>query len=139
MYGLRERQFQRFHEMAQRSNEPTGLALLKLLERRLDNVVYRFGWARSRPQARQIVNHGQVRVNGLRVDIPSYLVSPGERIQLDPRAMNIPDVQALLNDHPTVPDWLARKNGSGRVVREPRREEIDQDIEEQRIVEFYAR
>ena len=76
MYGMRERQFRRLSKMAQRAREETGVALLRLLERRLDNVIYRLGFARTRPQARQFVNHGHVLVDERRVDIPSYLVKP---------------------------------------------------------------
>jgi ribosomal protein S4 len=95
MYGLREDQFRRLVEMAQKSREQTGVALLKLLERRLDNIVYRLGFARTRPQARQFVTHGLVRVNGERVNIPSYLVQTGAEIQLKESGLQIPDVQEL--------------------------------------------
>ena len=139
MYGLREEQFRRYLEMALRSREPTGIALLKLLERRLDNVVYRLDLARTRPQARQFVTHGHIRVNGQPVNIPSYIVNPGEEIHMDPSALQIPDVQELAQSTPTVPGWLEKRDGGGVVVREPHREEIDPDIQEQRIVEFYSR
>lgn len=139
MYGMREAQFRRFFTMAQRERGLTGQALLQLLERRLDNVVYRLGFARSRPQARQLVNHRHVLVDGERVDIPSYLVKPGQVIELKESAREIPDIQELLENPPLVPDWLERQDGVGRVLREPRREEIDQDINEQLIVEFYSR
>lgn len=140
MYGMREGQFRRFFQMAQRARgEQTGVALLKLLERRLDNVVYRLGFARTRPQARQFVNHGHVLVDGKKVDIPSYLVEPGQVIELKEEVRGVPDVQDLMAHPPQVPGWLERENGVGRVVREPAREEIDQDIEEQLIVEFYSR
>jgi small subunit ribosomal protein S4 len=139
MYGMRERQLRRFLSLAQRSREPTGTALLKLLERRLDNIVYRLGWARSRPQARQFVNHGHILVNGRTVDIPSYLVEPGQEIALSQEARHIPDVEELMENPPLVPDWLERQNGTGKVMREPQREEIDQHINERLIVEFYSR
>jgi small subunit ribosomal protein S4 len=139
MYGLHERQFRRFMMMAQRTREPTGTALLKLLERRLDNVVYRLGFARSRPQARQFVNHGLVRVDGRRVNIPSYILGPGQIVELKETVLKIPDVMDLAEQSPYIPEWLERRNGAGQVVREPRREEIDQDINERLIVEFYSR
>ncbi|HBY93876.1 MAG TPA: 30S ribosomal protein S4 [Chloroflexi bacterium] len=139
MYGMREGQFRRFFAMAQHARGLTGEELLKLLERRLDNVVYRLGFARSRPQARQLVNHRHVWVDGQRVDIPSYLVEPGQVIELKESAREIPDIQELLENPPLVPGWLERQDGTGRVVREPNREEIDQDINEQLIVEFYSR
>jgi small subunit ribosomal protein S4 len=139
MYGLREEQFQRFMKIAQRSRAQTGLALLVLLERRLDNVVYRLGLARTRPQARQFVNHGLVFVNGERIDIPSYLVEPGQVITLKENAQKIPDVQELTQEPSYVPGWLERKDGGGLVVREPNRDEIDHDINERLIVEYYSR
>lgn len=139
MYGVRERQFRRFYRLAERAPEPPGPALLKILERRLDNVVYRLGFARTRPQARQFVNHGHVSVDGRRVTIPSYLVTPGQAAALDQVILQAPDVEDLAQERPPVPDWLERDDGRGRVVREPRRQEIDPDIDEQLIVEFYSR
>lgn len=139
MYGLREQQFRNLMEIALRARGQTGLTLLKLLERRLDNVIYRLGLARTRPQARQFVNHGLVRVDGQRVDIPSYLVKPGQEIEMKESALEIPDVQELAQTSIPVPGWLEQRNGGGVVVREPNRDEIDPDIQEQRIVEFYSR
>jgi len=139
MYGLHERQFRRFMMMAQRTREPTGAAMLKLLERRLDNVVYRLGFARSRPQARQFVSHGLVQVDGRRGNIPSYILTPGQVVELKETVLKIPDVVDLAEQKPYVPEWLERRDGGGQVVREPRREEIDQDINERLIVEFYSR
>lgn len=139
IYGMRERQFRRFLMLAQKKREQTGLALLKLVERRLDNVVYRLGLTRTRPQARQLVNHGHILVDGQKVNIPSYLVKPGQEITLKEVAFQIPDIQDLLENPPPIPAWLNRKNGGGQVVREPMREEIDQDINERLIVEFYSR
>lgn len=138
-YGMRERQFRRFYRLAERVPEPPGPALLKILERRLDNVVYRLGFARTRPQARQFVNHGHVSVDGRRVNIPSYLVTPGETVALDEMILEAPDVQDLAQDRPVVPDWLECRERGGHMVREPRREEIDPDFDEQLIVEFYSR
>lgn len=139
MYGLREDQFRRFVGKALQSREQTGVALLQMLERRLDNVVYRLGLARTRPQARQFVGHGHVRVNGQRVNIPSYLVNPGEEIQMEKSGLEIPDVQELAEANPPVPGWLERRDGGGVVLQEPKREEIDPDIRERLIVEFYSR
>jgi small subunit ribosomal protein S4 len=139
MYGVREDQFQRLMDIAVRSREPTGLAVLKLLERRLDNVVYRLGLARTRPQARQFVTHGLVSVDGKRLNIPSYLVKAGEEIRMKASGLEIPDVQDLNEAGTIVPGWLEKQEGGGLVLREPNREEIDPDIQEQRIVEFYSR
>jgi small subunit ribosomal protein S4 len=102
MYGLRENQFRRFFALAQKSRELTGVALLKLLERRLDNVVYRLGLARTRPQARQLVGHGHVLVDDQRVNIASYLVKPGQTISLKESANHVPGVQELLASPPYV-------------------------------------
>ena len=139
MYGLREDQFRRFLGMALKSREQTGLALLKLLERRLDNIIYRLGLARTRPQARQFVTHGLVRVNGKRVNIPSYLAKPGEEIEMKESGLQIPDVQELVEAGQPIPGWLEKRDGGGVVLREPDRAEIDPDIQEQKIVEFYSR
>ena len=139
MYGLRESQFRRMFRLAQRSRGQTGQALLALLERRLDNVVYRLGFARTRPQARQFVSHGHVLVDGRRVNIPSYLVRPGQMVSLGISIRNVPDVQDLAEYHADVPGWLERMDGAGQVLRIPDRREIDLDIEEQLIVEFYSR
>jgi len=139
MYGLRERQFRRMYRMAERSRGQTGQTLLSLLERRLDNVVYRLGFARTRPQARQFVSHGHVLVDGRRVNIPSYLVQPGQMVSLDTSIRTVPDVEDLAEYHPEVPGWLERMDGAGQVLRVPDRQEIDPDIEEQLIVEFYSR
>ncbi len=139
MYGMREKQFLEFFRKAQKEKEQTGAALLKLLERRLDNVVYRLGFARTRPQARQIVTHGHVLVGGNTVDIPSYIVDPGQEIAFGRKAFDMPDLQALAQNPVQVPPWLERSDAGGKILREPERSEIDKDINEQLIVEFYSR
>lgn len=139
LYGMRERQFRRFYHMAKRASGQTGEALVSLLERRLDNVIYRLGWARTRPQARQFVNHGHVDLDGRRVSIPSYLVEADQEIALRTKAREIPDVQAQLEAEPPTPAWLDRQGASGRVVHLPERGEIEVDADEQLIVEFYSR
>jgi small subunit ribosomal protein S4 len=139
MYGVRERQFRRVLDMARRSSEPTDAALLKLLEQRLDNAVYRLGFARTRPQARQFVTHDHVSVDRRRVSIPSYLVKLEETIALGELAREIPDVETLQENPPLVPGWLERRTGAGRVLPKPEREEIDPDIDESRILAFYSR
>ncbi len=139
MYGLRERQFLRVFRMAQRVQAQTGLALLRLLERRLDNVVFRMGLARTRPQARQYVTHGHVLVDGRRVNIPSYLVRPGQQIEIREQSTKMPDVAELI-EHPNyVPGWLEVHGRTARVVRDPEREEMDQDIDERLVIEYYSR
>jgi small subunit ribosomal protein S4 len=139
MYGMREAQFQRFFQMALKTKGVTGTELLKLLERRLDNVVYRLGFTRTRFQSRQLVVHGHVLVDGHKVDRPSFLVEPGMTITLHPKARRIPSVQELIESSVSAPTWLERGDGAGRVVREPERAEIDDHINETAIIEFYSR
>jgi small subunit ribosomal protein S4 len=139
-YGLLEKQFRRFFKEASRMSGPTGVNLLQLLERRLDNAIYRIGFARTRPMARQLVSHGHVRVNDRKVDIPSFLVKPGDVITLAPDALQMPVVQEEIQTRRRVlPSWLERGDGGGRVIGYPRREDSDADIREDMIVEFYAR
>jgi small subunit ribosomal protein S4 len=121
MYGLHETQFLRFFKRAQRTRGITGLTLLRLLERRLDNVVYRLGLARSRPQARQFVTHRMIQIDGDKVNIPSYMVKPGQLIEITDGAKKIPDVQQLLENPPPIPGWLEKTESGGRVLREPER------------------
>jgi small subunit ribosomal protein S4 len=139
-YGVLEKQFRRFFKDASRMPGPTGANLLQLLERRLDSAVYRAGFARTRPMARQLVSHGHVRVNDKKVDIPSFLVKPGDVITLAPTALQMPVVQEeMRTGHRVMPSWLERVDGVGRVIGYPRREDSDADIREDLIVEFYAR
>lgn len=139
MYGMREGQFERFFSIAQRSRGVTGVALLQLLERRLDNVVYRLGFARTRLQARQYVGHGHVLVDGKPVNIPSYIVEIGETVTMTEKAQQIPDVKEQIGSSINVPGWIEPLAGGGKILREPDRSEIDADIQEQAIVEFYSR
>lgn len=132
-YGLREKQFLNYFTRASRSGEATGEMLLQLLERRLDNVVYRLNLAASRAQARQWVNHGHVLVNGQKVSIPSYLVNEKDVISLSTVVKHDRQVE--------IPAWLSYdvKKSVGTVDRLPTREDVDLDINEQLIVEFYSR
>ena len=144
MYCMREKQFQRFFNKAARVKGVTGAELLKLLEKRLDNVIYRLGFARTRMQAQQLINHGHVLVDGHRVDRPSFQVQPDMTIILSRTAMGIPSVQEWLGANPLVPAWLERVPGPGdtivgRVLREPERTDADAHINETLIVEFYSR
>jgi small subunit ribosomal protein S4 len=139
-YGILERDFRRYFTEASRMPGDTGKNLLLLLEQRLDTVVYRLGFARTRPMARQLVNHGHVLVNHRRVNIPSYRVALGDTIQLTDKATDIPVVREELVMSPVrLPSWLTREGNLGRVIGTPQREEIDQDIYEHLIVEFYSR
>ncbi len=141
IYGVLERQFRRYVALAQKAKGVTGDFLLELLERRLDNVLYRGGLATSRAQARQLVSHGHVYVNGRRVDVPSFLVRPGDVIAFKPSAMEKKGIQALLSEKPLqqVPSWLERQNGQLRVLDRPKVDEIEHDIQMNLIVEFYSR
>jgi len=139
-YGMRERQFRRFVDLARREAEMTGSALLKLLERRLDSVMYRGGLARSRAMGRQLIAHGHVLVDGRKVDIPSFIVQPGMVVGLDPVALKMPDVQWVVDAPVTAtPSWLAREGYEVRVVDHPDRGDVDLPVEENLIVEFYSR
>lgn len=141
-YGLTERQFRRVYEEANRRKGVTGELLLQLLERRLDNVVYRAGWASTRPQARQLVSHGHVDVNGRRVDIPSYRVRKGDVVSLRAKARKMIVIQwnrDVLDRTP--PAWLERvdEGWSVNVYELPQRDHIDVPLREQLIVELYSR
>ena len=143
VYGMLERDFRRYFRAASRHRGMTGLNLLIMLESRLDNVVYRLGFAASRPQARQLVRHGHLAVNGHKVDIPSYLVQPGDVIAVRPGSRQSEYFQEVVLDleHRSVPEWLSRddESMSGRVLALPERKAIDISIEEQLIVEYYSR
>jgi small subunit ribosomal protein S4 len=143
-YGVFERQFRRYFEMATRTRGQTGVNLLVILERRLDNVVYRMGLAESRPQARQLVSHGHIDVNGRKTNIPSALVKIGDEIRVRESSRQSPYFQAvreILEHRSVVPEWLSFdvESMSGRVVSFPTREQIDAPVTEQLIVEYYSR
>lgn len=141
VYGVAEKQFRRYHERASGQPGNTGENLLALLERRLDNVVYRLGFARTRPMARQLVSHGHVTVDGERVNIPSFLVGDGQAVALTEDAAKIPTVAEEMSASRPLPAWLEReaKSARGRIVRLPERSDIDLPIDERLIVSFYAR
>lgn len=141
IYGIRERQFRQYVETAQKFQGVTGDMLLRLLERRLDNSLYRGGLASSRDQARQLVNHGHVWVNGRRVDIPSFLVKPGDAIEFKENSQGKKGIKAIMeeNNKSDVPEWLERTNGQLRVLEQPITDEIQQDLEMNLIVEYYSR
>ena len=143
IYGVLENQFRHYFETAERTRGITGEMLLQLLERRLDNVIYRLGLATSRPQARQLVRHGHFLVNGKKVDIPSYSVKAGDVISVKGAS-----AQAAVLAHAMeevkgrgIPAWLAfdASNMSGRVVSLPTREQINLPVQEQLIVELYSK
>ncbi len=143
VYGVLERQFRRYFEEAERRRGLTGSNLLILLESRLDSVVYRLGFAASRPQARQMVRHGHLAVNGRRVNIPSYLVRTGDVVSVRPNSSHktLFKEVALDLEHRSVPQWLSRDDVTmtGHVLALPERGDIDVALEEQLIVEYYSR
>jgi small subunit ribosomal protein S4 len=142
-YGVLERQFQRYFSMAERGKGNTGEALMSLLERRLDNVVYRLGLSHSRAQARLFVTHGHVTVNGIRVNIPSFLVRPGDAIRVKDRPKSLQMVQAVLAEPGgEVPDFLSRAEGpvpEGRVLRLPEAADASIPVQTQLIVELCSK
>ena len=143
MYGLMERQFRRYYEIALSRRGVTGETLLQLLETRLDNVVFRLGFANTRRGARQLVGHGHVKVNGRKVDISSFNVKPGDAITVrdNPKSRQVATRNLDLTQISPVPDWLTvnREALSGAVARVPSREEIAPIVNEQLIVELYSR
>src|SRR5690606_18404962 len=143
IYGVLERQFRRYYDKAARKKGVTGELLLQTLERRLDNVLYRLGFAASRPQARQLVMHGHFRVNGQKVDIPSYLVNPGDVISPKPTSAQLDVLKANVEAAAQrgTPDWLELdpERMEGRVKDVPRRDQIDVNVKEALIVEYYSR
>ncbi|MGB9661572.1 MAG: 30S ribosomal protein S4 [Moorellaceae bacterium] len=143
IYGVLERQFRNYFERAEREKGITGENLLRLLERRLDNVVYRLGFASSRAEARQLVRHGHFTVNGRKVDIPSYLVEPGDEIAVREKSKESPKFKEIASQavHRTPPAWLESDvvNLKGRVLALPTRDQIDVPIQEHLIVELYSK
>jgi small subunit ribosomal protein S4 len=140
LYGILEKQFRRYVEDALRAKGNTGEAILMSLEKRLDNVIFRLGFAPSRPSARQMVSHGHVLVNGKKVNIPSYKLVVGDTVSIDTKAGEIPEVKKTLEEKDIkIPGWLERKALVGKVSALPKREDITEPISEQDIVEFYSR
>ena len=141
-YGLLEKQFRGYFKKAENMDGVVGENMLQLLERRLDNVVYRLGFADSRAQSRQVVNHGHVTVNGKKVNIPSFIVKAGDVIAIAEGSTSIEKFKALREGTAkAIPAWLELNSAelSGKVVELPKREDIDLSIEEHLIVELYSR
>jgi small subunit ribosomal protein S4 len=142
-YGLLENQFYHYFELATNMPGMTGENLLKVLESRLDNVVYRAGFAMSRPEARQLVTHGHFSVNGQKVNIPSYLCKPGDVIEIREKSMSSDKVKTVLEANASRPalNWLTvdRSKGQATIVNLPERGEIDLQVEEHLIVELYSK
>jgi len=140
-YGLSESQFNKYYVMAARAQGVTGDKLLQLCESRLDNVVYLLGWAASRAEARQLVNHGHFQVNGKKVDIPSYLTKPGEVVSIKEKSRESVKIKQVLEAGAArpVPAWLDRDAYEGKVLELPARDMIFVPVEEHLIVEFYSK
>lgn len=143
VYGVLERQFKGYYEMAERRQGKTGENLLSILESRLDNVVYRLGFAMTRPEARQLVSHGHITVNGRKVNIPSFLVKPGMVITLKDSSKNLEKIKANLEgtSFRATPKWMEydANTMTAKVLAVPAREDIDLPVEEHLIVELYSK
>jgi small subunit ribosomal protein S4 len=141
-YGVLERQFVRYYKMGQKSSEATGVAMLKALECRLDNIVYRIGFGRSIRQSRQLVNHGHILVNGRKLDIPSYLCKPGDVVSLHEKTRDNDAIRSCFQELRTFDVKYVEKNFdgfSGTLVREPQRDEIPINANEILVVELFSK
>ncbi len=140
IYSLLEKQFRRYFTIARKKKASTGESLLQALETRLDNVIYRLNLVPTRAAARQLVSHGHIQVNGHKVNIPSYAVKKDDIITLSDKALKIPVIMKLLEEkNPNLPSWLTRKGPVGKVLNIPVRDNIETEIDEQQIVEYYSR
>ena len=143
IYGVLEKQFKKYYVMASKQAGITGQNLLQILESRLDNVVFRLGLANTRKEARQLVNHGHILVNGSKVDIPSYLVKPGDVVSVREKSKSSARIKEIVeaNEKRIIPKWLSMDKNKleGRVLQLSDREDIDYDVEEHLIVELYSK
>ena len=143
IYGVLEKQFRKYYVMATKKQGITGEMLLQILESRLDNVVFRLGLANTRRESRQIVNHGHITVNGQKVDIPSYLVKPGDVIAVREKSKNSVRIKEIVetNANRVVPKWLSMDKNTltGKVITLAARDDIDYEVEEHLIVELYSK
>ena len=143
VYGIMEKQFRGYYEKAEKMAGKTGENLLVTIERRLDNVVYRLGFAMTRREARQLVNHAHFTVNGKRVNIPSYQVKPGDVVAVSEKSRSTTKFKSLLeeNGKKACPKWIEKANDSfeGKIVAMPARDDIDYDVAEHLIVELYSK
>lgn len=141
LYGVNEKQFVRLFKIARKSETVTGTEFMIILESRLDNLVYRMGFASTRAQARQLVNHGHILVNGKKIDIPSYICKPGDKISLKEKSKDLKIVKASLEALAVAPKYVTidKEKKEGSFDRLPERSELSQEINESLIVEFYNR
>ena len=139
IYGLSERQMKNYFQKAFKVRQATGEVLLQLLESRLDNILYRLGFVNSRPLARQLVSHQHVLVDGKKVNIPSYQLKRNQTVSLGTKALKMDLVKKALAEKTKIPEWLKKKAAVGQMIRLPKRDEIEGDIDDQLIVEYYSR
>ncbi|NCN06698.1 MAG: 30S ribosomal protein S4 [Candidatus Pacebacteria bacterium] len=139
VYGVSEKQLQRLYQQATKSQLATGSTLISYLERRLDNVVFRLGWAPTRAAARQLVSHYHVRLNGKKHNVASYQVQINDALVLSTKASKIPAIKAMLESDAVQPEWLEKKQVAARVVRLPVRSDVIEPVVEQLVVEYYSR
>src|SRR3989344_6791149 len=140
IYGVMEKQFKNYYTAAAKKKGVTGEMMLEYLERRLDNVIYRLGFVPTRASARQLVRHGHVMVGDRRVAIPSYQVSVNDVVSVKGSSITIPVVAKSLGEKThVIPSWLQKKATAGKIVNLPKREDIQEPVEEQLIVEYYSR
>lgn len=139
LYGILENQLRRLYKDASKNPTATGAALLSLLERRLDNVVYRLHWAPTRAAARQLVSHGHIRVNNKKMTVPSYRVQVEDVLSIRERSLKIPQLAEAVKENESTVPWLEKKKAVAKIARLPERADVTEGIEEQLIVEFYSR
>ncbi len=138
-YGILEKQLHNYFKKAQKAKELKGEVLLQMLESRLDNVVFKLKFAPSKSFARQLVSHKHILVDGKKVNIASFLLKPGQTVSLSDKALKLDEIKKLLKTKEKIPAWLKKKAAVGQVVRLPKRDEIEGDIDEKLIVEYYSR
>ncbi|MEG0747533.1 MAG: 30S ribosomal protein S4 [Cetobacterium sp.] len=140
IYNVMEKQFRKLYDEASRKDGVTGLTLIQYLERRLENVVYRLGFAKTRRQSRQVVSHGHIAVNGRKVNIASYRVKAGDVVSVIENSKNLEIIKTAVEEK-TVPAWLEldKANFAGKVLQNPTKDDLDFDLNEALIVEFYSR
>lgn len=139
IYGITEKQLRQLYSKASTSDLATGEQLISLLERRLDNVVFRLGWANTRAAARQLVSHRHLMVNGKRMDVPSYSVRVDDVINFKAKSASITSVAEALKEDNAIPEWLEKKQAAAKITRLPQRDDVTEVIEEQLVIEYYSR
>jgi len=139
IYGILEKQLRKLYTEASKNPTATGAALLSLLERRLDNVIYRLSWAGTRAQARQLVSHSHVMVNGKKMNVPSYTVKVNDVVTLSNSGTKVPFASEATKENTSNATWLEQKGGAAKISRLPERTDVTENIEEQLVVEYYSR